>query len=210
MNRPTLFVMAILAVAVSSGLSLSGVQGAETDCACMAEKGVEAFAPEKEDSKRPVRRFLSGLGKELGASADAFGKDLTMFLSVQDVDPYEKSAPTDKPYVMGRTRLVDGTMADIVKFPDKSMRVSGGFADGTYACLTSNNNYVVHYPNGVKGTMKLFSDGGMEIHRPDNSVTTVTKNVGGSFRMRNTKMGYMGEIKTDQTGLSYEFSSSTF
>ncbi|MBX9720248.1 MAG: hypothetical protein K2X81_02540, partial [Candidatus Obscuribacterales bacterium] len=65
------------------------------------------------------------------------------------------------------------------------------------------------YPNGARGTMKM-TESSSEIIRPDNTVTTITKSGSNSYRVTNSKLGYMGDITPDTTGLSYEFAKQGF
>jgi hypothetical protein len=146
------------------------------------------------------------MAKDLGTSMSDMGKDCILVFSVQDYDPYEEKPKSNKPYVLAEATLTDGTNAQIIKFPDKSLLVKGGFADGTYACPTTPGSFNIYYPNGVQGTMKMSADRGYEIHRPDNTITKITKTSSNSYRIENDKIGYIGDMNTDPTGLSLNFS----
>ncbi len=180
----------------TSGISVQ----APAPCHCMASDG---------STTEPVKkkhRLLKGMAKDLGMSANDMGKDLILAFSVQDYDPYAEKPSGNKPYVVAEATLTDGSNAQIVKFPDKSLLIKGGFADGTYACPTGAGIYTICYPNGVQGVMKILPGGGYQIARPDNTVTTISRTNENTFRISNSKIGYMGDINTDETGLNYEFS----
>ncbi len=164
----------------------------------------------KEDpTSKPVRkkhRIMKGLAKDLGTSFGDMGKDMVLVFSVQDYDPYAQHSPPKKPYVIGEASFNDGSRADIIKFPDNSVRIKGSVMDGTYLCPNATGGGTVYYPNGVQGTMKRLPNNGLEIFRPDKTTTTITKNGDGSYRITNDKTGYLGDINTDASGLNYEFS----
>jgi hypothetical protein len=173
----------------------------KTACTCQAK---EAYSSKP---SRKKHRIISGIGKDLGTSFSDMGKDLVLVFSVQDYDPYAQHSPPKGPYVLGEARFNDGTSAEIIKFPDSSLRVKGSVMDGTYACPdATGNGATVYYPNGVQGTLKRLPGGGLEIFRPDQTTTTITKNMSGSYRISNSKAGYLGDINTDSTGVNYEFS----
>jgi hypothetical protein len=67
---------------------------------------------------------------------------------------------------------------------------------------------IVQYPNGARGTLKI-NGSSAELIRPDNTITTVTQ-AGQSMRIVNSKLGYMGDLTKDSTGLSYEFAKQGF
>ena len=170
-------------------------------CTCQARE-----TPSSKPSRKK-HRILKGIGKDLGTSFSDMGKDLVLVFSVQDYDPYEQHSRPKGPYVLGEARFNDGSSAEIIKFPDNSLRVKGSVMDGTYACPDeTGNKATVYYPNGVQGTMKRLPGGGLEIFRPDKTITTIKKNMDGSYRISNDKAGYIGDINTDQSGLNYEFS----
>jgi len=183
----------------------------DKQCACMAAD------PDKQQEKKrkrgPVHHILKGLANELGPDLSDMGKDAMFVFSARDFDPYD-SKPASKPkrpYVAGEADFVDGTRAEIVRFPDRSLRVYGSVMNGTYACPSSadQNTFDVHYPNGVSGQLVFFPSGGAEIRRPDKTVTQLTKTASGAYQMRNSKLGYLGDINPDSTGLNYQFARST-
>lgn len=139
------------------------------------------------------------------------GKDMFLAFSVQGNDPYEMPENPDIPYVAAEAQFVDGSSSNIYKYPDHSWRITGGFLDGTYACQQADGLFIVQYPNGARGTMKM-TGGNMscEVLRPDNTVTTITRSGSGAYRVTNSKLGYMGDISPDTTGLSYEFAKQNF
>lgn len=173
-------------------------------CHCKAE-----FAPGKSpQEEHPKHPILKGLKKELGMEMDDMSKDAFMAFSVSGRDPYEMPDHPDIPYIAAEAQFVDGSSCHMWKYPDGSWRVAGGFLDGTFACKQPDGLFIVQYPNGARGTMKLTTEGG-EIIRPDNTITTFTK-AGEAMRVVNSKLGYMGDINKDRTGLSYEFAKQDF
>lgn len=162
--------------------------------------------PPTHNKKHPV---LKGLGKELGMEMGDLGKDMFMAFSVSGKDPYEMPDHPNIPYVAAEAQFIDGSNSNLYKYPDGSWRVQGGFLDGTYACKQADGLFIVQYPNGARGTMKM-TESSSEIIRPDNTVTTITKSGGNSYRVTNSKLGYMGDITPDSTGLSYEFAKQGF
>lgn len=185
-----------------------GISATAPNCSCMASQ------PDgnKKHKGGPVRHILHGLTKELGSDLSDMGKDSIFVFSAQDFDPYASKPGRNpkRPYVVGEAQYVDGSSAEIMKFPDRSLRIYGGYADGTYACPISadSSNFVVYYPNGVRGELTLHQDGTAVIKRPDNTTTKITKTNGG-YKITNDKLGYMGEINPDTTGLNYEFARSS-
>ncbi len=169
---------------------------------CLAAQPEKA-APENKKSG-PLRYVLNGLKNETKASLSGMGKDMVFVFSCQDIDPYAKKAPTNKPYVDLSIRLVDGTICKLVKYPDNSAKIEGGFADGTIIAPLSGNTFAVGYPNGVYGRLEKLPAGGFKIYRPDNTITTLQKSASGRYHLRNTKFGYMGEAIPDRTGLQFE------
>jgi hypothetical protein len=185
-----------------------GISATAPNCSCMASTS----DGNKKHKGGPVRHILHGLSKELGSDLSDMGKDSMFVFSAQDFDPYASKPGRNpkRPYVVGEAQYVDGSSAEIMKFPDRSLRIYGGYADGTYACPISadSSNFVVYYPNGVRGELTLHQDGTAIIKRPDNTTTKITKTSGG-FKITNDKLGYMGEINPDTTGLNYEFARSS-
>jgi len=170
----------------------------------------DALQPPKQPKKKgPLRELASGIGKELGTSFEDMGKDMVLIFSVQDIDPYEKPVNPNKPYEQLQVRYIDGTGSSVIRYPDKSAKMQGGFADGTVIVPQSPLQFEVFYPNGLKGRLEK-TGGGAKIYRPDNSVTTISRNSSGSLSISNDKMGYMGLATPDQTGLRYEMSTGSY
>lgn len=174
-------------------------------CVCQAQYPPGKSPQQTKKSKHPI---LKGLGKELSMEMGDLGKDTFMAFSVSGKDPYEMPDHPNIPYIAAESQFVDGSSSHMWKYPDGSYRVDGGFLDGTYACPQPDGLFIVQYPNGARGTMKITSSGG-EIIRPDNTITTFTR-AGQSMRIVNSKLGYMGDITKDSTGLSYEFAKQGF
>jgi hypothetical protein len=163
-------------------------------------------ATEKKSHKGPVKSLLKGLGKELGASLDAMAKDMVLVFSVQDIDPYEvKSPPTNRPAIILKFNLIDGSSCYLRRFPDNSFAIEDGFADGTVMVPTDKpNEYIIKYPNGAKGRVVRQGTSTVTVYRPDKTVTTVSKTASGGYSVRNDQLGYMGEARPDRTGINYE------
>jgi hypothetical protein len=165
---------------------------------------------EKEQHKGPVRHFVKsvakGTAKELGTSLHHMGQDMVFVFSCQDdLDPYDKSAPpSDKPAIVLKFNLVDGTACYLRRFPDGSYAMEDGFVDGTVIVPDEKGTYLVKYPNGARGKLVRKTDGTIEVHRPDNSITTFSKTSSGGYTARNSTIGYMGEARPDRTGVHYE------
>lgn len=161
---------------------------------------------EKKKHKGPVRSIIKGLGKELGTSGVDFAKDMMLVFSVQDIDPYEKKGvPKNRPAIVLKCNMVDGTSTYLRRFPDGSYAVEDGFADGTVLIpRKEDGDYLVKYPNGVKGRMVKEPGGNVKIYRPDKTVTTFDKTTAGGYSVHNTKFGFMGEARPDRTGVNYE------
>ncbi len=176
-------------------------------CVCQAQYPPgQSPPPPPGKKKHPI---IKGLKKELGMEMGDLGKDMFLAFSVSGRDPYEMPAHPDIPYIAAEAQFVDGSYSHIYKYPDNSIRIQGGFLDGTFACQQPDGLFIVQYTNGARGTMKITETGG-EIIRPDNTVTTLTKVGQGSMRVTNSKLGYMGDITPDTTGLSYEFAKQDF
>lgn len=164
---------------------------------------------EKKTHKGPVRSLIKGIAKgtakELGTSAADMAKDLVFVFSVQDIDPYEKKGiPKNRPAIVLKFTMVDGSSCFLRRFPDGSYAIEDGFADGTVMIPREDTgDYLIKYPNGARGRMVKHGDN-VTIFRPDNTTTTVTKTPSGGFRLNNTKLGYMGEARPDSTGINYE------
>ncbi len=206
-------------IAVSMLFLTSAVQAADLSedsetklktCQAATWDAQQAQKEQKRSKRGPVRRAVRSsanfIGNEVGQTAQGIGRDLVFCLSVQDIDPYERKAPTNKPYQVANFRTVDGGMCSLTKYPDSSCRVDGGFADGTIIAPTASNEYVVGYPNGARG--KLVKTGSqVKVYRPDKTVTTFEKTLSGNYKIHNSKIGYMGEGLVDQTGMRFDFGS---
>jgi len=176
---------------------------------CMAFKSTEP-KPTHTKKKGPIRLVTKAIASELGTDAHEFLRDSMFFLSDKDnFDPYETKDPTDKPFVALEMQYIDGSQAHMIKYPDDSAKIVGGFADGTIIAPTSDDTYIVAYPNGVRGKMVQSGDS-YKIYRPDKSVTTIKKTMSGDYEMTNDKLGYMGTARTDQQGMQYEFKTMNF
>lgn len=182
-----------------------GLYSKQCVCKAMYPPGQDA-PPQK---KKNGHHIIKGLGKEMGMEMGDLGKDMFLAFSVSGADPYEMPEHPDIPYIEAEAQFVDGSSSNILKYPDGSVRISGGFLDGTFACKQSDGLFIVQYPNGARGTMKMTGTG-CEVIRPDNTLTTITRSGGGAFRVVNSKLGYMGDITPDKTGLSYEFAKQNF
>jgi len=169
---------------------------------------MKAAMPQKR--KGPVRRFVHGLGKELGTEFGDMGKDMVLLFSAQDIDPYEKEVDKTKPYELMQIVWVDGSEASLIRYPDGSLKVVGGFSDGTVIVPRGQGEYTVLYPNGVRGKMEKLSEGTWKIYRPDHTITSITKTMSGALSISNDKSGYMGTATPDTTGLRYEFATGSY
>ncbi|CAN5317077.1 hypothetical protein BH10CYA1_BH10CYA1_54840 [soil metagenome] len=165
---------------------------------------------EKKEKKRstPVRSLIKtvakGTAKELGASLDGMAKDMVFVFSVQDIDPYEKKGPPkNKPAIVLKMTMMDGSTAYLRRFPDNSFAVEDGFADGTVLVPTDRNQYIIKYPNGFNGKVVITANT-IVVYRPDKSITTFKKTMSGGYSATNDKLGYMGEARPDRTGVHYE------
>ncbi len=166
--------------------------------------------PPKEKGHHPVRFLAKALGSELAYDGHAMLVDSAFVFSAKDFDPYDKKAPTDKPYTLLEMQMVDGSQASLTKFPDNSGKIVGGFADGTIIAPSGPNTFIVAYPNGVRGKLVKVSGNEFDIYRPDKTVTRFTKNAGGDYEIKNSKLGYMGTARTDTLGMQFEMHSKDF
>lgn len=174
---------------------------------CMAAK---SMIPVEKRKNGPVTMVAKGLASELHTNASDLMKDTVFVFSAKDVDPYDQGPPSDKPYTALEMRFIDGSQASLIKYPDNSGKIVGGFADGTIIAPISQNTFIVAYPNGVRGKLVKESDSLYKIYRPDNSITTVKKTMSGDFSVTNDKIGYMGTARTDQLGMQFEFNTKDF
>lgn len=166
---------------------------------------------EKKKHKGPVRSFVKavakGTAKELGTSMEDMAKDMVLVFSVQDIDPYDQSKgpPPNRPAIVLKIQLVDGTSCYVRRFPDGSYAVEDGFANGTvFLPRKETRDYLVKYPNGFQGRMVKTPDGNIVIYRPDRTETIFKKNASGGYTATNSKLGYLGEARADDTGVNYE------
>ncbi len=164
---------------------------------------------QKKKHKGPVRSFAKavakGTAKELKTSMKNMSEDMVFVFSAQDIDPYKKSAPVNKPAIVLKFNLVDGSSCYLRRFPDGSYAIEDGFADGTVILPEEGAaSYLIKYPNGVKGRLVRKPNGTTVIYRPDKTITTISKTNSGGFTVRNDKMGYIGEARPDRTGVHYE------
>ena len=160
-----------------------------------------------QEKKHPVKSFFhavaKGTAQELGASAHDMAQDMVFVFSVQDINPYDKtSPPSNRQVVVMEFTMVDGSTAYLHQFPDGSYAIENGFADGTVINPTSPTHYIIKYPNGVSGTVVRQNDQ-VTVYRPDHTITTAKKEPSGSYRISNSKFGYMGEARPDDTGNQY-------
>ena len=177
----------------------------EKPCVCKAQYSPGKSPQQTGKKKHPI---IKGLAHELSMEMGDLGKDAFMAFSVSGKDPYEMPDHPDIPYIAAEAQFIDGSSSHMYKYPDGSWRVEGGFLNGTYACQQPDGLFIVQYPNGARGTMKFDGSSG-EIIRPDNTITTFTQ-AGQSIRVVNSKLGFMGNISKDTTGLSYEFAKQNF
>lgn len=206
----SLFALTTSAIAqTTQGAPAGAPAPAKPVCNCQATATPQQQAATQKKKKHKV---LRALGHELGTEMGDLGKDMAMAFSVQGFDPYEMPENPNIPYVAAEAQFIDGSSSHIIKYPDKSIRIQGGFLDGTFACPTDDSGgYLVQYVNGVQSKMEITPGVGALVYRPDGTVTKIQK-VGGSggYRVENNKIGYMGDITPDTTGLSYEFAKQGF
>jgi hypothetical protein len=171
------------------------------------QRSIPAFMQqnaEEKKKKKPIRTFFKTVAKgaatELGTSMEDMGKDMIFVFSVQDVDPYaKKGPPSNKPSIVMQMAMVDGTIAYLHRFPDNSFAVEDGFADGTVMMPGNDGDFIIKYPNHVQGRV-VFQGNQILIYRPDKTITTFKKTASGAYDVSNTKFGYMGTARADDTG----------
>lgn len=128
-----------------------------------------------------------------------------VFSAQEFMDPYDKSGPpVDKPAIVSKFVLIDGSNCDLRRFPDGSYAIEDGYADGTVIVPDEASTYLIKYPNGARGKLVRKSSSTIVIYRPDKTITTVSKTNSGGYTVRNSKHGYMGEARLDRTGVHYE------
>jgi hypothetical protein len=199
----------VVALSILAGPSFGRTSSIDPE---LALKNCMAAQPEvqKEQKSGPARYVFKGLGNEAKANVKGMAQDMVFVFSAQDIDPYAKGPPKDKPYRLLSVRLVDGSQCSVIKYPDNSKKIVGGFANGTIIAPLSPNIFVVGYPNGARGRLEKTSDGGYKVFRPDGTVTTLKQTMSGQFSIRNDKLGYMGDATPDRTGLQFEFKDNGF
>jgi hypothetical protein len=176
---------------------------------CMAAKSMESEVPQKRKNG-PLRLIAKSLASEAGTESSDMLKDTVFVFSAKDVDPYDKSPPSDKPYTLLEITYIDGSSASLIKYPDNSGKIVGGFADGTIIAPTAKDTFIVAYPNGVRGKLVKISGSEYKIYRPDNSITTIKKTMSGGYEITNDKIGYMGSAQPDRLGMQFEFNTKNF
>jgi hypothetical protein len=165
---------------------------------------------QKAQHKGPVRSFAKavakGSAKELKTSMRNMSEQMVFVFSAQDIDPFKKSAPVNKPAIVLKFNLVDGSSCYLRRFPDGSYIIEDGFADGTVILPdgAESHAYIIEYPNGSKGRLVRKTNGTTVIYRPDKTTTTISKTNSGGYTVRNSKIGYMGEARPDRSGVHYE------
>jgi hypothetical protein len=198
-----MLIRSLFAAVLTASVSAPACQLAFADDA--NDQNSATAAPTKSKKQRgPIRRVIRGLGEEAKTSASGLAKDLAFVFSVQDNDPYAEKPPRNRPYVLSTIQCVDGSEAAVVRNPDGTLKIDGGFADGTIITPKGKGVYTVAYPNGAVG--KLEKDGeGFKIYRPDDSITTISRTLSGDYSIANNKLGYMGTARSsDRTGLNYD------
>lgn len=196
----------------TSSTQLSGgvqhPEAADPVTTCMAAKSEQPQPIKKK--KGAIKVVSHALASEFSIDSKNMLRDSILLFSAQDIDPYDRSAPKDKPYTLCEATMIDGSQASVIKYPDNSGKIVGGFADGTIIAPTSQNTWIVAYPNGVRGKLVKESSAIYKIYRPDDSVTTIKKTMSGDYDISNDQIGTMGTLRTDQLGMQYEFNSKTF
>jgi hypothetical protein len=199
------------AAAAQSGSTRPAVDPSAPDPVKTCEAYLSTLPPpEKKKGHHPVRLVAKALASELGTDASGMLKDSMFVFSAKDFDPYDKSAPKNKPYTLLEIQMIDGSEASVIKYPDNSGKVVGGFADGTIIAPSGPNTYIVAYPNGARGKLVKVSGIEYDIYRPDNTVTRIKKTAGGDYEMTNNKLGYIGTARTDTLGMQFEMHSKDF
>jgi hypothetical protein len=166
--------------------------------------------PPKKKGVHPIRLIAKAVTSELGTDASGMLKDSMFVFSAKDFDPYDKTAPKNKPYTLLEMQLIDGSQASLIKYPDNSGKIVGGYADGTIIAPSGPKTFIVAYPNGARGKLVKVSGNEYDIYRPDNTITRITKTAGGDYEMSNNKLGYIGTARTDTEGMQFEMHSKDF
>lgn len=210
-SRIKYWLLLVITLPALSFASPATAQDNATDpvTSCMAYKSTEPVV-KKKTKNGPIRLVAKAAASELGTDSSDMLKDAIFVFSAKDVDPYDKSIPKDKPYTALEATLVDGSSASLIKYPDGSGKIVGGFADGTIIAPAGQGVYIVAYPNNVRGKMVKVSSNEFQIYRPDNTITTIKQNNNGGYSIRNSKIGYMGEAQPDRLGMQFELNSKSF
>jgi len=86
---------------------------------------------QKAQHKGPVRSFAKavakGTAKELKTSMRNMSEEMVFVFSAQDIDPFKKSAPINKPAIVLKFNLVDGSSCYLRRFPDGSYIIEDDF-----------------------------------------------------------------------------------
>jgi hypothetical protein len=170
-----------------------------------SERQWQAEAPEaanvKPHRRHPLVSFVKAVGKEVDYRLDETAKDMVFVFSAQDIDPYDQqeSPPADKPYERAKIRLSDGSQILVIKFPDGSQRVAGGFADGTVLIPVAPGEFTVKYADGRRGKLIKLANDEYRVYRPDKSITTFKKQPSGKYTVVNEGLGIKSEAALDES-----------
>src|SRR5271168_746380 len=171
---------ALVALSILSRPAIAKTSTIDPEVALKNCLAAQAEVP-KDQSSGPASYIFKGLRNEAKANMKGMAQDMVFVFSAQDIDPYAKGPPKDKPYRLLSVQLVDGSRCSLMKYPDDSGKIVGGFADGTIIAPLSPKTYVVGYPNGARGRLEKTSDGGCKVFRPDGTVTVLKKQMSGRF-----------------------------
>lgn len=185
----------------------AGSDAASTQTPCEALNGMPKDLHKKKGG--PIRKIIKGIAAETASDLKDMADDSIFVFSANSFGPDHTTSNT-RPYQAYELTMMDGQIASVTAFPDASFRVSGGTFDGTCACKDATGHYTIFYPNGVKGRLKPLGGGSFEILRPDNTITTFTKNSTGGFRVANSATGYAGEMTPDEGDLGWKLGPAGF
>ncbi|HEY9714818.1 MAG TPA: hypothetical protein V6C72_15225 [Chroococcales cyanobacterium] len=177
---------------------------------CQAYLSEEAPPPTEKKKKRPGLFLAKALASELKTDGKNMLEDTAFVFSAKDFDPYARSAPTDKPYTALELTLVDGSQAQVIKYPDGSAKIVGSYLDKTVICPNGTDNFIVAYPNNVRSQMVRVNSDEYKIYRPDKTITYMKKTASGAWSVSNDKIGFMGTARPDFENLQFELNSSSF
>ncbi|MGH9548828.1 MAG: hypothetical protein ACRD3W_05600 [Terriglobales bacterium] len=188
---------------------MSGTITPDPIATCMAAQSMQP-QPEKK-KKGPIRFVAKALASEMGSDLGDMVKDSAFVFSNRDFDPWQEGPKKGKPYTALELQLVDGESAQVIRYPDDSAKVVGSYLDGTIIAPSGQQNtYIMAYPNGARARLVKVSSMEYKIYRPDNTVTTMKKEMSGEWQLDNSKIGYMGTAQPDREGMQYEFKSKDF